>query len=481
MGRKLIVVVVLGLGAALAAAPAVLGWHTEQTYADIAGRVNADHADTRIRIDDYERGWLGARADYTVEIGGGWADLYHEAGGPEGPLRIHGRDRIRHGPWVGNGLGAARVDSELRMTEALEALGHSEIAREPVIHARSVVSVTGGLDSRFHIPDHRIEFEATGRDGEPERLSLNWREAGGRGGIEGDTTRVLLTVAEIALATEGGDRLTLNGLEIGDRSRRGDDGLWLGRMHLAIEDVALVIDDAAEPVDFHMKRLTIENHTDADDSHARADTIFAFDRARANGVTVGDGELHAHFSHLAREPLARLAATLERVQRQVDADPKAAEIDDATEAELTKALGDLLRGSPQVRTERFHVDTAEGPIGGELRLRFDGERPFDPDIPVTLIDPISGHLELRIPAELARRGLYASMRQQLPEGHFEDEMDARLRQQVEQTINILVAMGLIDREEQELIFRVEKETGEPPLVNDQDIMAMIQAIASLME
>jgi|GEM_PF-5871484 len=477
MRRKLITVIVITLLVALPATPAVLGWHTEEIYRDVAARVSDDNPEIDLRIHEYERGWLGARAQYTVDITGPWAELYREHADTDEPLQMHGRDDIRHGPWLGEGFGAARFDSELRMADALHALGHDEIADNPILVARSHINTRGHVDSRFHIPDYRFAFDAATDDGAPRTLTLEWRDAGGRAGIEGDLSRVLLLAPELTLSDDEGTHVAVRDFELGDRSRRGSDGLWLGRAHMAIAELEVALEEAGEALGMELNGLTIETRSEADDDRAEVTSLFAFDDMSVNGNRFEDGEFRTRIRNLEREPLARLNHLINRAQQEFGQD----EIDPAYEAEMMEAVDDLLRGSPELQSERIHIGTDEGPITGDLRLGFDGERPFQSELPITLLDPLSGHLELRVPRPLVRDALYAAMQGHLPEGEFGGEMEARLRQQVDQSINILVAMGLLEREGSEIILRVQKETGGPPLVNDQDVMAMFQALSQLFE
>ncbi len=479
MRRKLILILAVILVVGGASAPALLGWHTEQTYRELVEQLDGSHPDARIALEQYERGWLRSEARYTVEITGPWAEWLEENTDATAPIRIRGRDRVHHGPWVGDGFGLARVDSRLRMRETLEALDQREIAGRPIIHARSRINTRGELDSQFFFPDHEIDFEAESPDDGLQQMHLAWRDARGEAGVHGDTTKLLLRVAEIDVANDRGDRLALRDVEGGDRSRRGDDGLWLGEGWLSIGAASLELNEADQPAAFHLAELSLRNSNEADAEHISVDSRVRFDALEANGLALHDGALHVRASQLARAPFARLNRALDDAQREL-ADDSAAGTADA-ETEIRTALADLLRGSPELRTERLHVGTDDGAITGELEAAFAGDRPFEIDVPVSLIDPTSGHAELRAPRAVVRNALYAAMEQQLPEGSFREEMDERLREQLDQAIGLLVVSGLIGRDGDDLIVRIEKDIGGPPLVNDQDIMALLQALSELLQ
>ncbi len=473
MRRKLILAFVVIVLVAAPISPAVLGWHAEQAYESISEQISADYPDVDWQIEDFERGWLTSAARYRIEIEGNWAEALQP--GDNGPLILHGSDQIRHGPWVGDRFSAARIDSTLRATEWLQALGQDEIAREPIVNARSHIDTLGNVDSRFHFPDHRVEITGEMLQDGAETVTVEWRDAGGRGGIEGDLTRILVHIPDLRMTNERGDAVSVTDFEAGDRSRRAHDGLWLGRMHIAVDELTFVGGDTEAPEDARIRGLELRSETRADDDYATTDTRLAFAELAAAGITFRDADVDIRAEQLARAPLARL----NRMANEVQAG-RNGEAEGSTEA-MHAALDDLLRGSPRLATERMQVDTPVGLASGDIALRFDGERPFRSAVPVSLIEPLAGHLELRLPRELVQRSMYAAMRDEPPADLFTTEMDSRTRQQADQAINILVATGLIDREDDTLIVRIDKEAGGPALVNDQDIMAMIQALGGLFE
>lgn len=480
MSRKLIAgAAVLALAAA-SAAPAALGWQAERTYMQIVDRVNADNPDMEISIDDVERGWLVTDVRYTITVSGPYNDAFQEITDSDQPLVLTGRDHVRHGPWIEDGPAIARVDSEIRMTEALRALGQEAVADGPVLTARSVIDLGGDVRSHFRVPDHRFEATASADDDRIDNLTVAWRDVTGEAGLEGGLTRVMMQAGELTLESDQGDHLALTDIELGDRSRRSTEGLWIGRAYLDVGEVRIVVDDADNPLDFRGEGITAENAMDTRDGHAALDSRFAFERAVANGFELSDARATVRVEQLEREPLARLQTLMGDLQRDLEPGQELTG-EQVPEAEIRAAVGDLLKGSPRLESDELQVHTPDGRITGDLRVGFDGQRSFDLDIPVTLLGPLSGHLELYVPRALVRNGLYASMREQVATGEFSEEMQERLRNQVNQVITLLVGTGLIREEQGRLVVRLDKEAGGPALVNDREVMQMVQAIASLME
>lgn len=484
MARKLIPILILLVAVAVPALPFAMGWQTERTYNDLVERVNADNPDVEVRIDDYERGWLSATVRYTVTITGQYHAAFRDITATDQALQLHGRDRIDHGPLARGEPAIARIDSEVRMAQALRALGQDDIADAPVLSARSVIGLDGEIRSRFHVPDHRFEVTTTGEDDadDSERFTIEWQGISGNAGIDGDLGRVLVVARQLGVHNDRGDRVMIRDFEAGDRSRRSSEGLWLGEAHLAADEVRFVVADPDQPVDFRMNRFTVDNRMDAEDGHVQVGSTFAFASALANGVELDDAELDLRLEHLPREPLARLQTLMTEMQRELapgeEPDP---EIDEQLRGEAASAFADILRGSPRLATDSLRVGTPEGEITGELNAAFDGERDFDLALPVTLLEPLSGQFELRVPRALVGEGLYASMRERLEADEIDEKTEQQLRQQADQTINLFVGMGLLKEEEGRLIIRLDKETGGPPLLNDQNIMQMIQALSGLME
>lgn len=482
MRRKLIAVLIAGLAVAIPAAPAVVGWQTDRMYHDIVAQMDAQNEDISVRVDEYEVGWLESSSEYTIELGGPWAEALAEASDHDGPIRIHGRDHIRHGPWTGDGFGAARLDSQWRIPEVLRALGQEEIADQAVVNARSDLDSQGRLDSRFYLRDYAFTLTPDAATDQTGPLTVEWADASGRARIDGADTRVLATVPTFRLESSEGDALVLREFEVGDRSRRASDGLWLGRAHLAIGEVDLNVASAERAWSLNVADLSLANEAEvSDDETVVADSRFGFGELQSDQLTLGEAEIRTRATGLDREPLARLQGLLDEAQATVrDEGPNGSGLDEL-DREVREAFGDVLRGSPRVQTERLDIETPDGAITGDLDLRFDGERPFDPSLAVSMIDPIAGDFELRIPTDFARRLAYASLAGEFPQGDLSAVRNSDQGRQINQAINILVGTRLIQRDGDHLIFHIDKDSGGPPLINNQDIMSLVQALSGLLE
>lgn len=480
MARKLIAGSIVLVLAAVVATPAALGWQAERIYARIVERVRADNPDVHIRIDEYQRGWLTARARYTVSITGAYRAAFRGVAGTDQRLELNGRDRISHGAWADGRPAIARIDSEIRMTEALRALGQEAIADDPVLEARSVIDLGGDTHSRFRIPDFRFDAASRNREGETGGITIEWRDVSGEASLVNGTARLGMRVGQVALENDHGARVTITGLELGDDSRHDEQGLRSGRAELSVRRLGVRGDHPEQPLDIQIERLMAANETAVAGEYAEITSLLAFERAVVNGIDLTDARVETRLGHLRREPLGRMQALMAEMQRRRGADD---ELDsrDVPDAEIDAALADLLRGSPRLESERLQVHTPDGRISGDVRLGFDGERDFDVDIPLTLLDPLSGRVELYVPRELVRRGLYARMREHLPRGEFGAEMDARLRRQVDQTIDLLVGARLLAEDGGRLVLRIAKEAGGQVRVNDRDITQLIQVLGRLME
>ena len=478
MGRRLSLAIVVALVVGGALSPALLGWHTQQLHTELVAQVNAEHPDLDIAVDHYDRGWFDSRIAYTVTITGSWAEWLHDDAAPATAIELSGRDRVRHGPWVGDGIGVARVDTRLRAPETLRALGQDEIAERPIVHARSRIGIHGDTEARFSVPDHTIEVEARSDDERRERLTLSWQDAGGDAGVRGDVTHFSLRLPRLDVGNEAGEHLAVRDAVVSDRSRRGRDGVWLGEARAALGSAELTLAADEPPESLRLSGLSLDNHSDAEDDRVTIDSRLRLDRLEANGIDLDASEIHLQLGHLDRAVLGRLTRALDGAQRELATDPAA---EAAADAEVRAALAELLQGSPELHTERLHIATTEGAITGELRAAFAGERTFDIDVPISLIDPLSGRAELRIPRVLVRDALYAAVTEQLPDGDFREDMDDALRNQIDQAINLLAATRLIEREGDEIILHIDKEPGGPPLVNDQDVMALVQALGELLQ
>jgi len=474
MARKLTFAVILVVLVGVPASPAVLGWYTESAYRDAAAQLGAANPDVSVRIEAYERGWLSAEARYTIELGGPYADLRQDLTGQSGPIRITGRDRIRHGPVTDLRLRVARADSELRMTEFLRELGQDEIADDTVLAARSTVTPDGRLETRFHLVDHRIELAHEG-----ERLALEWQDAGGRAEISAGVPSFLFVVPSLVMETGAGDRLELADLELGDRSHATPDGLRVGNNHVGFARLDIALSNVNAPDTLFIEQFALENEASVDDNMFRLSSLATFDRAVAGDVELREAELSLLLTGLRRAPLARLVDMLNRIQAEEQAASGELGVDRETQEELAVIVDELLSTSPELRAESMRVSTGEGLVQGELVARFDGDRAYDSATPITLVDPLNGHLELRLPRSLVTRVMYDSMRGNLPVGEFGAEMENRLRTQVQQTVNLLVGAGLIKSDGDDLIVRVDKEAGSPPMLNNQDIMAMIRFLSKI--
>lgn len=464
---------------AVAAVPAALGWQAERTYTRVVERINADHRDLDVRIDAYDRGWLSSRARYTVRLGGRYREALRGIAGADRPLELHGRDRIRHGVWAGGRPAAARIDSAVHTARAPRDPGRDAGAHAPVLGATSVIGLTGDVRTRFRVPDRRIEAGARAPGGGGGRLVVEWHDVSGDAGLADGVGRFTLRVREAVLHDDRGDRLAIAGLELRQRSRRGAGGVRLQDARVAVRRLDLRVEGGARPLAFRLERLTLRNRVDAEgDAHVGIVSELAFERARVDGVALTDGRLETRLRHLRPRPLARLQALMAGMRRGHGAGggPRPGGPPDAA---IDAALAELLRGSPRLEADRLRLRTPDGRIAGDLRLAFDGERRFDLDAPLTLLGPLSVRLELQAPRALVRRGLYRGLRGQLPRGEFRAEMEARLRRQVERSVDLLVGSGLLAEQRDRLVLRIDKDAGGPALVNGRDVTAVIGAVAGL--
>lgn len=368
------------LGAALLAAPGVIGYQVETYYQGLLAQIGKGGLE--VISQEYRRSWFGAegRTTFLLKLPVGSDRTETEA------FRFTLSSQIDHGPLTVAGLGLARIQSEI------SAAGEAILPKDYQADINTLIEIGGRGITRIKLPAADVGAEGDrpaihfeGMQGELQ-FDAAFEEVATQFSLPvltlGDASRPLLQVAGISLHT---------------RSSKGASGLMLGGGEFAIEKIGVKDPDGGTHVE--LAQLGIDAQ-----SSAEADSVSAFVRYRVEKVQVdnqmyGPALLKLGFGNLSAAVLVEIQRAVEEINAQQLSDEKKGM------ALLSVLMGNasgLLKGNPVMTVDALSVQTPDGLIEGKLSLQaVDLEWKEITNVPVVL-GKLIGDASLRIPEKILR-------------------------------------------------------------------------------
>ncbi len=378
MKRFLVLFVVLG--AALLAAPGVIGYQVETYYQGLIAQFSKGGLD--VIAQEYRRNWFGAeaRTSFLVKL-------------PVGPDRTETEtfrftllSQIDHGPLTAAGLGLAKIQSEI------SAEGEAILPKDYQADINTLIDIRGRGVTQITLP-------ATDVEAGDNRPAIHFEGMAGEmqfdASFEAVTANFTLPVLTLSGAPQ--QLLEIAGVSLNTHSSKGVSGLMLGGGEFTIEKIGIQDSDSGTHVE--LARLGIDAQ-----SSAEADSVSAFVRYRVEKVQVDDqvygpALLKVGFGNLPAAVLVKIQRSVEEINAQQLSDEKKGM------ALLSVLMGNasgLLKGNPVITVDSLSVQTPDGLIEGKLSLQaVDLEWKEITNAPVVL-NKLIGDASLRMPEKLLR-------------------------------------------------------------------------------
>ncbi len=350
----LAIVVLLGVGA-YAGATAYTGSQTariqEEQVRMFETKVNATgHA--RVIGNSYQRGFFSSTQVIELLLGKG--------GDSEGvPVTI--TNYIQHGPLPGlRTVGSALVNTEVRFADpAIQSKVDAALGgQQPTI--RTLVGLSGDFHTHVLVP--KGTFSDQGR-------SVAWQalEADMRGG--GLTSSAQAQWPELKVTMPEGE-LTLSGLSGSGSVHKQtmDDLLGVGDQTMTLKRLSFTSNTAPTAGNLTLNDINVGAKSTLDDGFYNAAVLYdigqlALLKQGNPAQNFTNLQLHLSMSHLSREPLARIAKTLNDMDKQAQANPN--QPTEFTEAQQKALMGDavaVLKAQPVLSLDRLSLTQPSGEI-----------------------------------------------------------------------------------------------------------------------
>jgi uncharacterized protein YdgA (DUF945 family) len=335
------------LGAALLAAPGIVGFQVEAYYQGLMQQFAKGGAE--LVSQDYQRAWFGAesRSDFLVRI-------------PSGPdrsktetLQFSLVSHIVHGPLTAEGLRLADIRSDIRVD------GESLLPADYQAVIRTLIGIDGQGSTRIDLPAGVIP--ASG-----ERPAIRFDGMDGDIRFDAAFEQVDARFALPALRLSQGDAqlLEIEGMQLNSHSSKDVSGLMLGGGRFEIGRIGMW--DQASGTRIEARQLGVEAESTVKGELVSATVHYQLDRLEVDGGVYGPAEVRLGLGNLPPEALLRIQQSVEEINAQQLPDEQKGM------ALLSVLMGNapaLLKGDPLVTIDKLSIQTPDGLVAGKLSLQ----------------------------------------------------------------------------------------------------------------
>ena len=440
-----------GLLAAAAAAPALTGLQLERSYRAAVDQMIG--AGLTVVRSEYQRGWLSSKAETDLL-------LVIPAGDEQGvgkELVLTLRNRIDHGPLVPDGaILMGRMETYF--------LANGDSIYPP--QQRALVSTRLALLGRntttaVDLPARMIA-EADDHPGvEFQGLAGELRFDETRDSLAGK-----LEMTGLTLVKDGQPVMRLRGVTANWKMRRGVGGLLFGDAALGLESGEIA--DPVQGTRVSLQGFAVESVSSVLDDNVEMRLRYNLAMASVGHRDYGPAEVRVHLGNLSAQVLGRIRESL--------AETKARNLDQQSRS--LAALGILmtnapllLRNDPNFAIERLHLETPDGTLEGSLSVQAQG-MVWPASDPGEVLSKLNAAASLRLPESVFRSLLEPGARQRTTvalearrqagkpvEETGEGQREQDIHRMVEQQLADIIGQGILLRNGQELTFSATLRDG----------------------
>lgn len=433
--RKVGIALVIVVVAALLATPLVGGLLAQRAHEVMVQNLGQVEASTmgavRITNEGFDLGWLSSRARMRLEVGGAGSSWVF-------PL-VH---VVHHGPLpvarATRGLSLAVIDTTVEGATLPDG-------KVPFL-GETVVGMTG---------DVGVEILSLAI---PRSQELSWEGGTAKLRLKDQGKRIALQASAPRFELHGTQDIVLEAFDVDYTAERTEGGASTGSSKYALGRVRLTSRSSE-------RNLGIEGFSwtssSAFNAEGKLDTSFAL---RLAGLDVDDKSFrNAGFDLALRNLDAAAIQALNEIGRQIGqigtTGLPAEQIAAQLQSTLMFQLPVLLRSSPEVDLKGGHIETLDGPIDADLRVKRDpvvsesGQDALQVDGRIALPLPIFAALTLRAAEQISPAAVRAGDTQSLDiiadqiaeqllrRGYFKEEDDGRLSSEVSYRANAIELNG----------------------------------------
>lgn len=400
MDKRILIALVVVLGAAYGVSTLLVGHQVEQQMEELAATLTA-RDDVRVARMDYERGfrrgtlhydltWVPEDADFESMLSA--LDL-------DDGLRLTGSMTVRHGPWVGGGAGfaLAATNAELPLPDDWRPALPQYPGQAPMLRGHARITLGGALAAKLTAIDYRGRVLVPDSDARIQ-LDLSGLEAALRSDRRlehlGFDLRLDAAEADFGDSAEMG-KIALHGLRVDGEVAEGRPQLWIGTSTLALAHAAFSMPEQ----EFELRDFRIHSDTRIDDNRLSSVTTLSSGPTRFGEYGIQGIDSASALRNVDADALSEFMVLVQR--------PPPMEDEQAIEAAAARmiALGErILAGAPTLSVDTLRIawfDTDD--IVGRLVLGYEGTAAIDPDDLAALGAGLRGEAELRLNKSALRR------------------------------------------------------------------------------
>ncbi|WP_273438203.1 YdgA family protein [Sedimenticola selenatireducens] len=335
------------LGAALMAAPGIIGFQVEKYYQGLMQQFAKGGVE--LVSQDYQRAWFGAesRTGFLVRIPGGADRSKTET------LNFSLVSHIVHGPLTTEGVRLADIQSDIRVE------GESLLPADYEAVIRTLIEIDGQGSTRIDLP--ASEIPASG-----QRPSIRFSGVEGEMRFDAAFEQVdaRFTLPTLRLAQQSGQLLEIDGMQFDSHSRRDISGLMLGGGRFEIGRIGLRDEESGSR--FEIRQLGIDAQSNASETAVSASVRYRLEELAVNETAYGPADIQLGVGNLSPKALLQVQQSIDEINAQQLSDEKKGM------ALLSVLMGNapaLLKGDPVVTIDKLSIQTPDGLITGKLSVQ----------------------------------------------------------------------------------------------------------------
>lgn len=440
-----------GLLAAAASAPALIGLQLERGYRATVAQMAADGL--RVTRSEYQRGWLSSKAETDLVLAMPAGD---DQRAPR-DLVLTLRNDIDHGPLLQEGaVLMGRVDTQLLANgETMFSPHHPAEFSTRVALLGDKTSVIVDLPARAvaGAGDHPgLEFE--GLAGE-----LHFGQT--RGSLDGE-----LAMTGLALVVDGQPVIRARGVTANWQMLRGVGGLLFGDARLGLEGIEIA--DPVQGTRVSLQGFVVESKTRIADEQVEMRLSYTLARASVDDSDYGPADVRLRLGNLSAQVLGRIREQLaQNKARELDRDQKPL----AALGILMTNAPHLLQNDPVFAIERLHLETPDGAVEGSLSMQAQG-MVWPASDPAEPLRRLTAMASLRLPEPVFRALLEPGARERQVaalearrlagepvEETTQEQREEEIQQMVGQQLADIIGQGILRRNHQELTLSARLRGG----------------------
>ncbi len=432
------------IGAALLAAPGIIGFSVEGRYQVLIDRL--EQAGFKVVDESYQRGWFGAMAETRFRTRLPQNQVAGEQ--TEDELEFSLKSQVIHGPLTPNGFGLAEIESDIW------AEGKSLFPADYPATIRTLVGLDGGGRTQLDLPSTELVPA-----GEGPRVQFGGLS--GEVSFDADFEQMAIKARMPGLSIAEGNQTLIRLAEasLDSRSWRGSAGLVLGDGSFTLKTLEFSHPQTIN--DLSLGQVEVEVESSEQGEQVGGTVTYRLKTAKMGDQTYGPAVLRLEITNLAAPVLVRMRQALDEIEQK---NLPEAQRNMAVMAVMMASGPELLKTNPGLALKQFRLVTPDGIVDGDFSLRAVELRLEEIGDSRALLDKLAADLSFRLPERLFRLLLEQQtllrIAQQFEQGVKEgDEVEMPAPEQLQQMVrtaaaeqlNQLLLQGVVERDGADIV------------------------------